>query len=1240
MKTEHKVIAASILFGLFVWVTHAVLDCLFFYEVSFLELLITDVPAHEIYVRLTTMVCVLVFGVLVSGFVAKRERAEDLLRIQRDLAIALSSTGELTETLDLLLEITFQIEGVDSGGVYLVDGLTGELSLAAHRGLPPPLVESASRFAADSSQAHLVMAGAPIYRRYSEVLLGTKDKARQRKGLRGIAIVPAKCEGRIVAALSLTSHTHDEIPISSRNVLETIAAQIGAIISRLTTEAALRASEALYHSTIDTMDPIHVVDADLRFTLFNAAFAQWCEELGMDTMDVIGRTVFEIFPFLPDRARDEYCRVLETGKVLITEEMVGIEGREFFTETRKVPVWEDGGVTHVVTIVRDITERQRTEKALREQREELQLILDTMPATIWFKDTENRFIRVNEAAAKSVGMSVEDIEGETAYRLFPKEADHYYKDDLEVIHSGEPKLGIVEPLRTASGEKRWVRTDKVPCHDEQGNVTGVIVFALDITERVQAEEDLLQHAERQTALYAVALAATTMLDPDELLSAVLDTVLSALNTDAGWVTMIHPAHGIPPRVVAWRGVPESFMEALSSRDVQIETRLDTDYFSLPPGVLVIANLHSHVGIPLRAGDEVLGILNVAWRAPRLYPESDLALLIAIGRQVGLALRNAQLYQDARQADRLQVLNAISGAAVSSLEMEIALGQVLDLTCQTLDAAAGSILVSKPDTGELTFVLTRTDEGGDLRGQHLSPGQGVAGWVAQHGRSVRVDDVRSDPRWYDGVDAASGFETRSLLCAPLKHHGKITGVIEVLNKKAKEGEGAFTSDDLSLLEAVSFVAAAALENARLYATTREHAAEMALLNEIGLALTSTLNPSAVVRAALSHIQRLFQAEYVSLLQPDPQTGELCFTQTLGEGPPVEISICLPEDIAELTLEQGQPVLLKDALSDPRFLDWVNQHFGGRARALMVAPLLTREHTIGMIEVASDEPGAYTYNELSILRAIASTLAVALENANLYDELKALLHEWEEAQAQLIHAEKMTAMGRLISSIAHEINNPLQAVQTYLTLTQEELNGDRHHEQMARYLTTVEDEIERIATIVCRMRDFYRPAREGLQSTDLHAVLESVLALTNKQLQHSDVVVARDWAEALPAIQTNPDHLKQVFLNLVLNGIDAMPAGGTLYISTALMGQMQTCELPSTSEGGLPAVRVEFSDTGKGMPPEVLSRIFEPFFTTKDRGTGLGLSISYGIIQSHGGQITVESRVGLGTTFTILLPVNQT
>jgi len=963
----------------------------------------------------------------------------------------------------------------------------------------------------------------------------------------------------------------------------------------------------------------------------------------------------------------------------------------------------------------------------------------------------------------------------------------------------------------------------------------------EIAERKRAEEELRRYADEQAALYAVTSAVAASLDPDELLSTVLDTVLPVLESDAGWITLPGPTLDDPPRVAAWSGIPESFVAAetalplrdcpvyaplLAGGELQPKPMLCVESPRLPFEILDETGLHSHVGIPLTASGQVLGILNVAWRTPPSPspPQwggreggADRALLTAIGQQVGLALHNAQLYQAARQVDRLQVLNeldralvstlsletvmeitlqqttaavdapmgalftlpqtrggqadayperifiwgrgwtdvaaseedvhrlqtflhrlresrepiplpgdefavligserpglaerwgphglvipiyddgemvtvlalggrsagqpftdedralaqaaaghasqairnarlyaaeqeqstrlatlnAISAAAVSSLELDTVLRHVLELTCQALDAAEGAILLRDPDTAGLFFALTLAgnDSSGGLHGQRIAPGQGIAGWVAQHGQPVYVNDVRRDPRWYEGVDAITSFETRSLCCAPLRHRGEITGVIEIVNKKTKGEWSAFTGNDLSLLEAVSSIAAAALENARLYTSIRSYADRLVLLHQIGQALTSTLDYSAVVHAALSQVQRLFLADSVSLLQPDPQTGELHFFQALVGRSPVEIPVRLQpgESIAGWALEHGQPVLVEDAQSDPRFSGRVEQHLGSQTRAMMVVPLLTTERAIGVIEVISNEPDAHSREDLNTLQAIASTLTMALENARLYDDLKTLLREREQAQAQLIHSEKVAALGRLTASIAHEINNPLQAVQGCLALVGEELGGGQRREKMDRYLDVAGSEIERIAAIVRRMRDFYRPAREGLQPTDLHSVLESVLELTNKQLQHSDVAVERRFqkgAGPLPMIQANADQLKQVFLNLVLNAIDAMPAGGTLRISTALeYGN----EKPGFSEKTR-FLRIQFSDTGEGMPAEVLSHLFEPFFTTKEHGSGLGLSISYRIIQSHGGEITVTSQVGVGTTFTILLPV---
>jgi len=148
------------------------------------------------------------------------------------------------------------------------------------------------------------------------------------------------------------------------------------------------------------------------------------------------------------------------------------------------------------SVVEDITERKHAEEALRQQQEEQQVIFDSVPAMIWYKDQNNKILRVNKPAAESIGLPVEAVKGCWTHELYPDEAAQYHEDDLQVIRSGKPKLGIVEPLLTESGEKKWIQTDKVPYRDAAGNIIGVIVFALDITERKRAEEALQKaHAE-------------------------------------------------------------------------------------------------------------------------------------------------------------------------------------------------------------------------------------------------------------------------------------------------------------------------------------------------------------------------------------------------------------------------------------------------------------------------------------------------------------------------------------------------------------------------------------------------------------------------------------------------------------------------------------------------------------------------------------------------------------------------
>jgi signal transduction histidine kinase len=276
-------------------------------------------------------------------------------------------------------------------------------------------------------------------------------------------------------------------------------------------------------------------------------------------------------------------------------------------------------------------------------------------------------------------------------------------------------------------------------------------------------------------------------------------------------------------------------------------------------------------------------------------------------------------------------------------------------------------------------------------------------------------------------------------------------------------------------------------------------------------------------------------------------------------------------------------------------------------------------------------------------------VALENAKLYEAQRDQYRQLQQSQEELIRIEKMAALGRLAASIGHEINNPLQAVQGFLGLLDEEMRDAQQPEKYHYFLSIVRSEIVRISAIVRRMRTFYRSASQGQQlepdslesfyraqterqAVDLHTLLESVLLLVDKKTQETKVKVERHLAADLPPTTANPDHLKQVLLNLILNAIEAMQDhGGTLSVRT----DRTMAELNGNSSQ--PAISIELSDTGVGIPSDHLAHLFDPLFTTKQQGSGFGLFTSREIIEGHGGTISVTSEYGRGSSFRIVLPV---
>jgi two-component system sensor histidine kinase HydH len=336
--------------------------------------------------------------------------------------------------------------------------------------------------------------------------------------------------------------------------------------------------------------------------------------------------------------------------------------------------------------------------------------------------------------------------------------------------------------------------------------------------------------------------------------------------------------------------------------------------------------------------------------------------------------------------------------------------------------------------------------------------------------------------------------------------------------------------------------------------------------------------------------------------------------------------LGEGIAGIVLESCQTICVADVNKDPRYIPVKTDGQGDAPiRSLLVAPVITGEKRLGTLSVHSPQPNVFTPDDDRLLTTLGVQAAVAIGKARLYADLQAALQHEKDARAQLVQAEKLAALGRIVASVAHELNNPLQAIQNalYLIGLEEDLS-----QQAREDLHTVLNEANRMAELIARLRETYRPAvSEEFQLTSINSLVLDVQKLLATHLRHNQISFVFAPDDDLPLIPLIKDQIKQVILNICLNAVEAMPHGGLIQVQSAHDTEME-------------GVLLTITDSGPNIQPEILPYIFDPFVTTKEGGTGLGLAITYDIVQRHLGRIEVDSQSGTGTTFRVWLPLVHT
>jgi two-component system NtrC family sensor kinase len=609
----------------------------------------------------------------------------------------------------------------------------------------------------------------------------------------------------------------------------------------------------------------------------------------------------------------------------------------------------------------------------------------------------------------------------------------------------------------------------------------------------------------------------------------------------------------------------------------------------------------------------------------------------------------------RQTAFVHLLQVVAATANAATSVEAAVQRALEHVCASLGWPLGhaALLTENPIGAPAPRMLWHLEDPERftpvrhaIESTCFVPGAGLVGQVLASGQPAWIADISADPHGICGQQTQEAG-IKSGFAVPVLMGAEVVGALEFFSTEVVER-------DAQLLEVMAHVgtqlghvverAQAATELERQVQRRTNH---LDALLQFSHELLTAGSLDATFQRAVSHALTLLpEARYGAIYLYDPHDQRLALACSAGVGALPTLRVPIDTGIMGRAFRSGRAqasgmaaelsVAMADALglAEP----------AGHAIAL---PLIARSQTIGVLLLGTSGEGGtslpldgrrnhpgqrFAADALATLEGLANLTAAAIleersvrvaatlsgQLTRLEEQKRTLAERLNATESGMLQAARLAAVGQLAASIAHEINNPLYAARNCLALLEQDAPADM---RVSPFLGIAREQLTRIAGIIERMREFYRPDRGTMAPCDIHRLLEETLAMAGLNIQHQLIRIIFTPAPDLPQVVGNGDQIRQVFLNLILNAIEAMPEGGTLTVRTI---------------AGPTVALIEIQDTGIGIPADIRPQLFEPFFTNKPNGTGLGLSISAHIITQHGGQIEVESAEGQGSTFRVVLP----
>lgn len=704
------------------------------------------------------------------------------------------------------------------------------------------------------------------------------------------------------------------------------------------------------------------------------------------------------------------------------------------------------------------------------------------------------------------------------------------------------------------------------------------------------EKDLLPTEAGLTALQRIAEAIESAASLEEVLLLALRELSSLFAVERGAVVLFdeqgsgrvaaeYPAQLDGNIIAGLRTMPVIRQMARERRPIQLNQSDDGRHSAWE--ALRTREMHSVMLAPLLSQHALIGVLALGTRhEQRRFTAAELALLRVLTSQLAVAVGSARAQAEAdRRSRELETLNDIATTITSTLDMSEVYHLVVHKLNSYFHVEAGSMLLLDETTGELEFAVTMEDGSGTLTGMRIPSGQGIVGYVVRTRRWEIVHDVRNDQRFYQKIDATSGFETRSVLCVPMIGKGRLIGVIELLNKI----NGHFTAEEAERLTRMAAFIGVAIENALLFQQ----------VSDVRDRLAAILNSTA---------DGILMADVHGVV--------------LIANPMAAAVLDLPEDAILHSHFDAMIERLYGRAREVIHHQWMSED-ADRPATLPVAEfdLPGLHRFVRLLRLPVYDANGTAYGSLAVLRDITQER----ELERLRDDYTSMMvHDLRAPLTAIMNGVAMVqrGVGGTVNDMQREILGiAYQGSQTMLELVNNLLDIAR----LEQGRMTLDLQSHRIETLISR-------AAERLQaSAQSHAIR-----------------LERQIADDLPEIVVDGDKVVRVLQNLLDNAIKFSPSGGVVSIGMCRVGSNVPVPVHTLPAHHGDAMLIWIQDQGPGIPAAYHGRIFEKFgqvHTQKLRGSGLGLAFCKLAIEAHGGQIWVESEEGRGSIFAFLLPYHH-